>query len=95
MVSVSCPTTPDLTVVTVDNSDGSHAYSPATSTINAGQIVKFVMTPIHDAQSGTPGSPDTTFHVDFNQTRCLQFTEAGTFPFYCSLHLFTGTITVQ
>ena len=77
----------------------SFAYTITDATIAVNDVVKFEMPAIHNAVSGTVsqmggGSPDGKFTVGFGQTRCLRFTQAGSFPFYCSPHLFTGTITV-
>jgi len=38
---------------------------------------------------------DSGLAVDFGQTMCLQFTEAGTFNYQCTRHGFMGTVTVQ
>ena len=65
------------------------------ATIAVNDIVRFTMPGSHSAVSGaTPGVFDGVFRVEFNQTVCLRFTAAGTFPFWCNPHQFTGSITV-
>ncbi|MBK7078643.1 MAG: hypothetical protein IPH44_40890 [Myxococcales bacterium] len=66
------------------------------STIAVDAIVRFTMPLSHSAVSGSPaGTNDGKFTVSFNETKCLRFTAAGTFPFWCNPHQFTGSITVQ
>jgi len=65
------------------------------TTIAVNDIVRFTMPASHSAVSGTvPGTPDGKFTVALNTTKCLRFTIAGTYPFYCNPHLFTGSLTV-
>lgn len=71
------------------------SYSPDAATIAVDDIVKFEIGGGHDAQSGTPGNPSDAFAVGFGDTVCLKFTVAGEFPFYCTPHEFTGSITVE
>jgi plastocyanin len=66
------------------------AFTPATSTITAGQIVKFTMPATHNAVSDS-----ALFRADFNGDACFRFDTAGSYPFHCEPHLFTGTIVVQ
>jgi plastocyanin len=88
VVTVSCTgATPAATFTTTATST---AYSPASATVPVGAVVEFQMSPEHNVSSSTAG-----LAVDFGQTKCLQFKDAGTFDFKCSVHLFTGTITVQ
>ena len=35
------------------------------------------------------------FRTDIAGEACFKFTVAGTFPFHCEPHLFTGSIVVQ
>ncbi len=74
------------------------AYTITDNTVAVNAIVRFTMPGIHNAISGTVsggmGTADGQFRVDFSQTKCLRFTAAGTFPFYCGPHLFTGSLTV-
>lgn len=69
-------------------------YMPQATTINAGEIVKFVMDLSHDVAPRTT-QDDSGLRVGFGQTKCLRFTTAGTFNFKCTPHGFTGSITVQ
>jgi plastocyanin len=86
--TVSCTgITPAATVSTTATST---AYSQPSTTITMGQVVQFTMASAHNVSSTTPG-----LAVDFGQTKCLQFTATGMFHFMCSVHGFTGTITVQ
>lgn len=65
-------------------------------TIAVDAIVRFSMPGSHSAVSGSPaGTSDGQFTVSFNETKCFRFTAAGTYPFWCNPHQFTGTITVQ
>jgi len=85
--SVSCPPAPAATITV--NSGGT-AYMPTSASIAPGGVVRFVITPSHNVTSSTPG-----LAVDFGQTACLMFPDAGTYTFKCSVHGFTGTVTVQ
>ena len=64
------------------------AFSPQNSTIQVNDVVRFEPGGFHDIDS--PGNFDTPP----NQVSCLRFTAAGTFPIQCSIHQFTGSITV-
>jgi len=90
VLAVSCTgITPDATVTTAGDS-----YSPTATTITTNQIVEFQMPSAHNVVSiGT--NIDSGLSVGFGQTGCLQFTVAGTYEFECSVHLFTGTVTVN
>ena len=92
--TVTCPTTADATVMTVATVD---AYMPAATTVPKNAVVKFVMASLHNVNPNTVGgmTSDPGLVVDFGQTKCLKFTESGTFGFFCSAHSFAGTITVQ
>jgi plastocyanin len=73
------------TVVTAGN-----AYSPASTTIEPGEVVKFMMPASHDVASSTSG-----LTVTFGATKCLKFATAGTYTFNCTPHGFTGTVKVE
>ncbi|HUS27048.1 MAG TPA: plastocyanin/azurin family copper-binding protein [Kofleriaceae bacterium] len=90
--TVTCPTTADATVMTTAAVD---AYMPATQTVPKNAVVKFVMASTHDVAPNTIGTSDPGLVVGFGATKCLKFTETGTFGFFCSAHSFAGTITVQ
>ncbi len=71
------------------------AFSPMAATISVGQVVQFQMPASHSAVSGSPaGTSDGQFTVGFSQQKCLRFTSAGVFPYWCNPHQFTATITV-
>jgi plastocyanin len=53
------------------------------------------MPAVHDAKSGVPGSPDDNFRAPFGTATCVRFDEAGTYPFFCEPHQFTGQIVVE
>lgn len=65
------------------------AYTPASTNIAAGSVVKFTLSDEHDVASTTTG-----LRVNFGATKCLKFATAGTYKFHCTPHGFTGTITV-
>jgi plastocyanin len=89
----------------------SFVFSPATLTIRVGDTVRWVWgSSMHSVVSGTGGNADDRFCSPSN-TACSDpplsntgatyehtFAQAGTFPYYCSVHFsfgMTGTITVQ
>lgn len=88
---VSCTGVTPVQTITVTAAP--FAYSPASATINVGDVVHFSPTSSHPTQSGTGGTADGKFNV--SSDACLKFTKAGTYPFFCIPHGFTGTITVQ
>ena len=68
---------------------------PNAVTISAGQIVKFTSGPSHNVVPVFPNS-DSGLSVGFGATKCLRFTEAGTYNYRCQPHpSMTGTITVN
>lgn len=91
---VTCPATPAATVMT-----SGFAYSPMSSTITQGQVVKFVMPSEHNVVPGHVPSDsaiaDSGLNVNFSETKCFMFTSAGTFGFHCGPHSFNGTVVVQ
>jgi hypothetical protein len=93
VMKVNCPATPDATVTT-PGFNYSITYKTGNS-IPVNGIVHFTMEAAHDADSGTNGASDGQFHVGFGGDECQQFTAAGMFPFFCSAHGFTGSLTVQ
>ena len=86
-----CPATPDAIVTTRDDV---YVYMPATTTIAAGQVVRFDTSLYHDV-APLPPMTDAALSVGFGATRCLRFTAPGTFRFKCTPHGFSGTITVN
>jgi hypothetical protein len=88
---VLCPVAVAATITTT-----SSAYVPPSTTINAGETIEFNPGGApHDMVSGTVASPDGLFATPTGDTVCLQFNVAGTYPFFCSVHTFTGSITVN
>lgn len=92
VLTVTCPGTPDAMV---GISAGGLAYDPMTQTVSLNAVVKFVMTATHDAKPNPLTTTDPGLTVGFGETKCLKFTAAGTFGFFCTAHGFSGTITVQ
>lgn len=88
--AVTCAGSPPTVRVNGSGTD----YQPDTVTIPAGEMVKFEMPGSHTVRSGPPGQFSELFAVDRNQTACLRFNVAGTYPFFCSPHLFAGEIVV-
>jgi plastocyanin len=92
--AVTCPATPAATVMTAG-----FAYSPMTTTISQGQIVQFVMPSSHNVVPGHVPTDstiaDSGLSVNFSETKCFMFTQAGMFGFHCGPHQFNGTIVVQ
>jgi plastocyanin len=89
---MSCPPGDMPTVMTIDTVD---AYMPATTTISAHGIVKFVMSLAHNVAPNRPNPTDPGLMVDYGKMACLVFDKAGTFSFRCSTHFFVGTIVVE
>lgn len=90
VVDVTCPATPDATVMALSGS-----YSPMNSTIGSNGIVKFVTTIDHNVEPNPLTTTDPGLRVGFNQTKCLQFKATGVFGFKCGPHAFVGTVTVN
>jgi plastocyanin len=90
---VACTGNP---AATIGISTGGDAFMPAAVIINANDVIRFDPAgTLHDMTSGTGGLPDGEFATTTSQVACLRFTQAGTFAFYCSIHGFTGTVTVN
>ena len=91
--TITCPPGMQPTVMTSEVN--STSYTPSSTTISVGGIVKFVMSPSHNVAPNTIRPSDPGLHVDFGKTACLEFDKAGTFSFICTTHSFAGTIVVQ
>jgi plastocyanin len=89
---ISCSgETPVLTI-----SAATGAYVPMNSTVTVGDVVQFTPgNPSHDMTSGTPPTPDGVFATPLGSTACLRFNQVATYAFYCTVHEFTGSITVD
>jgi plastocyanin len=93
VMSVTCPGTPNATVMTVNTTD---AYMPMATTIPVGGVVKFMMSSLHNVEPNPiAATTDPGTRVGYGETKCLKFTAAGTYGIYCATHSFAGTITVQ
>lgn len=92
VMEVTCPATVAATFTTQAAS-----FSPATASINVGQVAKFVSTATHPIGPFPGGGPDTDSRlvVPETQTKCFMFTGAGTFKFVCTVHGYLGTLTVN
>jgi plastocyanin len=88
---VICPGTVAQTITVTGTT--TFMFSPMTSTINVNDVVHFNTTSLHPVASGSNGVADGKFSA--NGDACFKFTAAGTFPFFCQVHGFTGSITVQ
>jgi plastocyanin len=86
---------------TVDIID--YAFSPMNVTINVNDTVHWVwVTDLHSSTAGNlsgPPAKDTGLWdsgvSDSGHIFDFTFTASGTYPYYCSYHLFPGTVTVQ
>lgn len=71
------------------------SFTITQASVPVNSVVRFTMPGSHSAVSGeTAGVDDGQFTVSFNETKCLRFTAAGTYGFWCNPHGFTGSITV-
>lgn len=102
--SSNAVTVEDCSQITPDQSVSLHniSYNPSTLTISVGQTVEWTNNDSfnHTVTSGTPNNPDGTFDsgtLAGGDTYCLQFNTAGTYDYYCRIHLesMTGSVTVQ
>jgi plastocyanin len=91
--ALSCSGITPAATVTVTGTT-SFMFSPMTVSIHPNDVVRFMTSSFHPVQSGTPSAPDGKFGPTSGDN-CFKFTAAGTFPFFCNVHLFTGTVTVQ
>ena len=83
-----------MPAATIITTDPVFAFQPTSVMINVGQQVKFTTSSEHDVESN-PAGGDAGLFVDFNTTKCLMFTKAGTFHFHCGPHGFMGSVVVQ
>jgi plastocyanin len=75
------------------------SFSPSNIEINQNDQIKWLWTGgTHTTTSGTPGNPNgiwnssiTSGHTSYTQT----FGTVGSFPYYCSIHNFTGNVIVD
>ena len=69
---------------------------PNTSDISVNGIIEFDLTTAADHPVGpaTSGTTDSGLVAPTGAVTCLQFTAAGTFNYRCTVHGFTGSVTV-
>ncbi|MEO7735421.1 MAG: hypothetical protein ABIY55_30995 [Kofleriaceae bacterium] len=95
------PTVSSIETVTCPASGGpvvmasSGTFNPSATTIAVNGIVQFTMPNSHSVVPDNSAATDPGLLVDFNETKCLKFTKAGTFNFKCNPHGFKGAITVN
>jgi plastocyanin len=94
VLEVQCPATPAGTVMTTDSS---FTFMPMQTMINQGGIVQFTTSLTHNVVPGSNAFPDADLglSVGFDMTKCLMFTQTGTYGFHCGPHGFVGSIIVQ
>lgn len=91
--AVTCPASPAATITTTAGS-----FSPPSTTIGLGQIVKFTTMADHKIgpfPGGDLSVTDPALVVPELQTKCFRFDRTGTFKFICSVHFYLGTLTVN
>jgi plastocyanin len=94
VVAVACPDTVPLTV-DVPDGDLKFVFVPASNPITVGDTVKFTTHADHNVvPDPTAAKTDPGLTVNQNATKCLEFTQTGTFGFMCGIHSFKGAITV-
>jgi plastocyanin len=97
VVAVTCPATVPLTVDAADGQSSTFTLTPpGTTPVPLGGIVKFTMHAEHNVvPDPAAAKTDAGLKVNQNETKCLQFTQTGTFGFMCSIHGFKASITVM
>lgn len=96
VMAVTCPNTPDASVMAINGAVGTRRFDPDEVTIPVNGVVRFTMTSSHNVipRMGVTSDPGLT--VGFGETKCLQFTVAGTFHYRCAPHAeMIGSVTVQ
>ena len=96
VAAVDCASnTPTATITATgtapDGSDGK--FMPMSATITKGQVVKFVMSTLHNMAPNAGTDPALT--VNFGETKCFKFNAAGTYNFHCTPHGFQGSVVVN
>jgi plastocyanin len=103
--TVSCTGATIAATVTTPNDEHVYVSTPSsgsatngTSTINVGDIIEFMPSddhPVGPNTGSTGGMSDPGLVAPGGATTCLKFTEAGTFHYWCTIHLFTAIVTVN
>jgi plastocyanin len=79
------------TIAAEITTQGAVAFLPEDTTIDAGETVRFSPIVNHNMTSD-----DGLFATPTGQITCLQFNQAGDYPFFCSVHPnMTGTVIVD
>ncbi|MGD0262159.1 MAG: Ig-like domain-containing protein [Verrucomicrobiota bacterium] len=95
--ALACPLSAQAANTNVDVSDGSDtlAFLPDAVTINVGDQVTWIWTGTlqHSATSET--GVWNSGVLQNPATYSFTFTNAGSYPYYCVIHGFTGSVTVQ
>jgi plastocyanin len=86
VVSVSCA---GATIAQEITTSGFN-FSPVDSTISVGDIVHFTPTTGHDVQDS-----GGAFSVSTGGDACFRFDAADSYTFTCTIHGFSGSLTVQ
>jgi plastocyanin len=96
--ALACPLSGQATNTNVNVSDGANtlAFTPNAVTINVGDKVTWVWggTHPHSATSNTHVW-DSGVLTGAPNTFPFTFTSAGSFPYFCVIHGFTGSVTVR
>jgi hypothetical protein len=105
VIKVDCGSGSDAPTVIVTASSSPDAYisTPAgsasnNSEITVNQVVEFNMVPAMTHPVGpnaSAGMTDSGLRAGDGAVTCLQFTAPGTFHYHCTVHGFTGTVTVS
>ena len=87
---VSCNGTTPIQSVTMTGG----SYSPRLIAAHVGDVVQYTTTSDHDVSSQTRVNNTPVYRIGFSTTGCLQFNTVGSYTYDCSIHGFTGTVTV-
>jgi plastocyanin len=71
------------------------AFDPPAVTVNVNDTVQWSWSSTFLHSTTDAGLWDSGLHSGSTFTFTNQFTSAGTFPYICTLHLFSGTVTVN
>jgi len=97
--ALTCPLSGQAAVTNVTIQD--FFFNPADVTINVNDQILWTWADasLHSSTSGANLTPDGLWDSGLMAqpgfTFPLTFTTAGSFPYFCSFHLFTGSVTVQ
>jgi plastocyanin len=101
VMTVSCTGVTPVATVTTPNDGLAYSSSPAgtsstNSAIHVNDVVSFMPGANHPVGPDTSaGMTDNGLVAPAQATTCLKFTAVGTFHYKCTVHGFTGTVTVQ